>query len=194
MSNVESQTRMRILDAAQDLIQRLGANAMSYQHISEAVGIRKASIHHHFPTKEMLIEALLERYNRYFFELIDNIIQSDLSPKEKLQRYIDLFEATLSSENCDKACLCGILGAEITTLGLPSATKIKSFHEGNERRLAIILKEGLKARIFRFQGDPVATASLVFSLLEGAVLIVRARGGAKQFRKIAKQLMVLLNG
>jgi TetR/AcrR family transcriptional regulator, transcriptional repressor for nem operon len=41
----ETDTRTLILDAAQDLIQRLGANAVSYQHLSEAVGIRKASIH-----------------------------------------------------------------------------------------------------------------------------------------------------
>jgi len=54
-----SHTRTRILDTAQDLVQRIGANAMSYQHISEAVGIRKASIHHHFPKKEDLLEALI---------------------------------------------------------------------------------------------------------------------------------------
>jgi hypothetical protein len=44
----EKDTRTAIMDAAQDLIQRMGANAMSYQHISDAVGIRKASIHYHF--------------------------------------------------------------------------------------------------------------------------------------------------
>jgi TetR/AcrR family transcriptional repressor of nem operon len=38
-------------DVAQELVQTVGANAMSYQHISKAVGIRKASIHHHFPAR-----------------------------------------------------------------------------------------------------------------------------------------------
>ncbi|WP_257998927.1 TetR/AcrR family transcriptional regulator [Fischerella thermalis] len=46
-------TRTQILDTAQDLIQRVGVNAMSYQDISEAVGIRKASIHYHFPSKAL---------------------------------------------------------------------------------------------------------------------------------------------
>jgi TetR/AcrR family transcriptional repressor of nem operon len=54
-------TKTSILDAAQALIQRGGANAMSYQHISDAIGIRKASIHHHFPTKEVLLEAVIQR-------------------------------------------------------------------------------------------------------------------------------------
>ena len=63
-------TKTAILDAAQDLIQRVGANAMSYQHISEAVGIRKASIHHHFPSKETLLEELIGRYSRQFLGLV----------------------------------------------------------------------------------------------------------------------------
>jgi TetR/AcrR family transcriptional repressor of nem operon len=56
-----SNTRIKILDVADDLVQRVGLNAMSYKHISDAVGIRKASIHHHFPKKENLVDQLLER-------------------------------------------------------------------------------------------------------------------------------------
>jgi TetR/AcrR family transcriptional repressor of nem operon len=192
VSDVETLTRTRILDAAQDLIQRLGANAMSYQHISDSVGIRKASIHHHFPTKEILIETLLERYREYFFQLIDDIIQSKASPKQKLQKYIDLFEATLQSEQGDKACLYGMLGAEIATLGLGSASKVKQFHEGNELRLTTILNDGRRAKVFHFKGTPAAAAALVFALLEGAVLIARAKGGIPHFRTITDQLMRLL--
>ena len=188
----DKETKARILDAAQDLIQRLGANAMSYQDISDAVGIRKASIHHHFPKKENLIETLLDRYSLYFFELVDNILQSGVSPKEKLLKYIDLFEATLRSDNGDKACLYGMLGAEITTLGLDSAVKVQLFHEGNEKRIAKILTEGRKLKMFGFKGRPEAAAALVFALLEGAVLIARARGGVDHFREIARQLMLLL--
>jgi TetR/AcrR family transcriptional repressor of nem operon len=188
----ETETKTRILDAAQDLIQRLGANGMSYQDISDAVGIRKASIHYHFPTKENLIETLLDRYCMYFFDLVDNILQSKLSPQEKLQKYINLFEATLKSEKGDRACLYGMVGAEVTTLGLESAAKVKHFHEGNEERLATLLIQGRKTKAFGFKGDPKATAALVFSLLEGALLIVRATGGVKQFRRIMDQLLILL--
>ena len=59
---IKGDTKTAILDAAQELIQRRGVNAMSYQHISEAIGIRKASIHHHFPTKDALLDALIQRY------------------------------------------------------------------------------------------------------------------------------------
>ena len=121
MSEVDTKTR--ILDAAQDLIQRLGANGMSYQHISDAVGIRKASIHYHFPAKEDLIEALLDRYHDYFLKLVDQIIATEDSAKQRMKQYVALFEATLLTGKKDKACLFGMLGAELASLGDDSAMK-----------------------------------------------------------------------
>jgi TetR/AcrR family transcriptional regulator, transcriptional repressor for nem operon len=47
-----SNTRSAILEAAQEMVQRQGINAMCYQDIGEAVGICKASVFHHFPTKD----------------------------------------------------------------------------------------------------------------------------------------------
>ncbi len=191
MGDIETKTK--ILDVAQDLIQRWGANGMSYQHISEAVGIRKPSIHYYFPTKEDLIKALIDRYSDYFLKMVDRILESEDSAKHKLHRYVALFEATLRAGSNEKACLCGMLGAELASLDNDSAAKIRDFYEENENRLTSILEDGRKAKEFRFQGDSHATATLIFSLLEGAVLIARVQNGVKQLRSIEQQLMLLLN-
>ena len=183
-----------ILDTAQELIQRLGVNAMSYQDISQVVGIRKASIHSHFPTKDDLVATLLDRYNAYFLRLVDNIVASSDSPEVKLRRYCELFEATLSSGKQDKACLCGMLGAELATLKSPLVERIRTFYRDNEERLAMILNQGRQAGIFRFSGDVQATATLIFSLLEGGILIARAYGGVQQFQVVIEQLMQLVLG
>src|SRR3954447_23046381 len=177
----EPDTRTLVLDAAQDLIQRLGANAVSYQHLSEAVNIRKASIHYHFPTKQDLIEALIERYHGYFVGLVDRLIAEESDPTRMLDRYIGLFEATLREGKHDKACLCGMLGAELASLGDEAVTGIRRFYQDNQERLASILTQGRDAGVFRFSGNPVALAGLIFAALEGAVLVVRAEGGVKRF-------------
>jgi TetR/AcrR family transcriptional repressor of nem operon len=187
-------TKTLILDTAQELIQRLGVNAMSYQDISQVVGIRKASIHTHFPTKDDLVATLLDRYNAYFLRLVDNIVASTDSADAKLRRYCGLFEATLSSGEQDKACLCGMLGAELATLKSPLVERICTFYRDNEERLAVILNEGRQAGIFRFAGDSQATATLIFSLLEGGILIARAHGGTQQFHVVIEQLMQLVLG
>jgi TetR/AcrR family transcriptional repressor of nem operon len=186
-------TKTKILDAAQDLIQRYGANGMSYQHISEAVGIRKPSIHYYFPAKEDLLVALIERYNVHFLGLVDRIVESEASAKEKLLQYVGLFESTLRAGSKDKACLCGMLGAELASLGDGSVEKVREFYDGNEALLARILDEGRRTKEFGFNGESKTAAALIFSLLEGAVLISRAQGGVKHFKGITQQLMTLLN-
>lgn len=180
------------MDVAQEMIQRLGANGVSYQHISNIVGIQKASIHYHFPTKEKLLEELLDRHSSYFLGLVDGIIASGSSAEVKLDRYMVLFQSTLKEGKQDKACLCGMLGAELATLGLPSVKRIRKFYWENEKRLTKILEEGKNAGIFGFSGQPDTMAALIFSLLEGAALIMRAEGGPKKFKSVCDQLMKLV--
>ena len=187
-------TRTRILDTAQDLVQRIGANAMSYQHISEAVGIRKASIHHHFPKKEDLLEALIQRYSGQFFAWLDGIAQANVAAPAKLQRYIALFEATLREGKHDRACPIGMLGAELASLGTASAALLQRFRKKNEDFLTEVLQRGLADSQFKFSGDPGATAALIFALLEGEVLIARGAAGVKDFSRAAKQMLRLLQG
>ena len=51
--------RTTILLAAKDLIQQRGVNGVSFQEISDAVGIKKASLYHYFSSKEELICELI---------------------------------------------------------------------------------------------------------------------------------------
>ena len=185
-------TKTAIMDVAQELIQRGGANAMSYQHVSDAIGIRKASIHHHFPTKDSLIEAVIQRYAVYFLGLVDGIVESKLDPAAKLRKYVGLFEATLCDGKQDKACLCGMLGAELSTLGSPSAAGVRRFYRDNETRLARVLEEGREKGRFHFKGEAKLVAAMIFALLEGGVLVARAEGGHRRLRAMAEQALKLL--
>lgn len=185
-------TKTAILDAAQELIQRNGANAMSYQHISEAIGIRKASIHHHFPTKDALLNALVQRYTTYFLGLVDSIVESKKDSVEKLRAYAGLFEATLSEGKQDKACLCGMLGAELSTLGGPAAAGIKRFYRENEARLVRVLEEGKAQGQFHYKGEAKLVAAMIFSLLEGGALVARVEGGHMRLHALAEQTLKLL--
>ena len=185
-------TKTQILDVAQDLIQRLGVNGMSYRDISEVVGIRKASIHTHFPKKDDLLVALLDRYNDQTLRVLDGIIASRDSPEVKLRRYFGLYEATLCSGEQDKVCLYAMVGAELATLNHPLIARVRSFYRENVARIAVILDEGRQNKDFNFVGDSLDTANLVFSLLEGGMLIARADGGSEKFRSVIEQLIKLL--
>ncbi len=185
-------TREAILDAAESIIQTYGANGISYQTISDIVQIRKASIHYHFPTKEKLIEDLVRRYSLRFLALVDGFIDSPLSAPTKLERYIALFEQTLEDRSGMKVCLCGMLGAELASMGSPTVKILRNFYSENIDRLARILEAGRKAGALKFNGDAEALGGLIFSLLEGAMIIARAADGVDQFRSIRKQLLKII--
>lgn len=188
----QTDTKTQILDVAQDLIQRLGVNGMSYKDISEAVGIRKASVHTHFPKKDDLLVALLDRYTDRFLRIVDGILASDDSPEIKLRRYCGLFEATLSSGDQDKACLCGMVGAELASINHPALEQVRRFYRENEARLTTMLKDGLATGDFQFSGEAGVLASLMFSSLEGGMLVARAAGGAEKFHHMVEQLIALV--
>src|SRR3954464_8698689 len=99
-----------ILDVAQELLQTRGYNAISYQDIADRIGIRKASVHHHFRNKSDLAHALVRRYRQRWGTFLKQIDEAKADPWKKLERYLGPFQETASSG--DRACLCGVLGAE----------------------------------------------------------------------------------
>jgi AcrR family transcriptional regulator len=55
-------SRQQILDAALKLFSHRGYGATSVQEIAEAAGLSKGNLYHHFPDKETVFRALLDRY------------------------------------------------------------------------------------------------------------------------------------
>jgi TetR/AcrR family transcriptional repressor of nem operon len=187
-------TRTRILDAAEELIQIRGANGISYASIAGRVKIRKASIHHHFPTKEVLVEEIVRRYSQRFFKRVDVIAASKLSAPQKLRKYANLFDATLRAPPGKRVCLCGMLGAEFDSLSPRAAVLLRQFYQENEARLAAMLLEGRRDGSLKFSGDPRTVGLALFSMLEGAMFVARADGGPRQFKKLSKRALSLVRG
>jgi TetR/AcrR family transcriptional repressor of nem operon len=98
---------------AEDLIQRVGLNAMSYKHISDAVGIRKASIHHHFPQKKDMVDALLLRCETTYGNHYKTIVDGNSPAPEKLKQLAQVFADGAVK---GKLCLVGMISSDMNTL------------------------------------------------------------------------------
>src|SRR5271170_7068139 len=75
-----------ILDVAEQLAQTRGYNGFSYADIAAELGVTKASLHYHFPSKAELGRALIVRYHGLFGAALDSIDGQTKSPQEKLKR------------------------------------------------------------------------------------------------------------
>lgn len=182
----DARTADRILDTAERLVQTRGFNAFSYADVSKALGIQKASLHHHFATKADLGLALVTRYRRSFLEELHSIEAGSTEARERLARYVELYASVLRRK---RMCMCGMLAADVATLPRPMRESVASFFAENEAWLARVLVDGKTQGEIHFDGSPVAMADFFVSSLEGAMLMARGSGNQKHFDAAARRLL-----
>lgn len=179
-------TATRILDVAEALAQTRGFNGFSYADIASEIGITKASLHYHFPTKAELGRSIVSRYTERFMDALATIDASDLPVGEKLKCYVDLYESVLVR---NRMCLCGMLAAEYATLPEPVQLEIRAFFDRNEDWLTGVIAEGEREGAVRFTGTPREFARLLTGALEGSMLLAYSYGDTSRFVEAAEQLL-----
>ena len=182
-------TASRILDVAERLVQTRGFNAFSYADVAEALGVRKASLHHHFATKADLGLALVTRYRSDFLAALGAIEAATPSARERLERYAELYGTVLRKR---RMCLCGMLAADVATLPKPLRTSLSGFFAENEAWLERVLEEGRTSGELAFEGPASSFATFVVGALEGAMLVARASGQVGEFDRASERLLALV--
>ncbi len=180
-------TADRILDITENLVQTRGYEAFSYADISAALGIRKASVHHHFATKAELTRAVAARYRGVFAERLRALEREFPDPTRRLMRYVRLFQEAL--HDGDHMCLYGMLASDTQTLPAAVRDEVLGFFADQEKWLTGVIAAGRAAGEFRFDGKPAGTAAALFAGLEGAMLVARARGDVPYFAAVALRLV-----
>jgi TetR/AcrR family transcriptional regulator, transcriptional repressor for nem operon len=185
-SHSHSPAATAVLDVAEQLAQTRGYNGFSYADVAAQLGVTKASLHYHFPSKAKLGTALIDRYQKSFGDALDAIDQKDPAPSEKLRLYVDLYDSVLRN---DRMCLCGMLAAEYATLPAPMQESLTSFFDANERWLTAVLQAGAQVGDFLLPESAKERARVLLGAFEGAMLVARSYGDSSRFRSAASFLL-----
>lgn len=180
----------RILDVAQGLVQARGYNAFSYADLAEALGIRKASIHYHFPSKSDLARALVARYRTRAAALLAQIDAETDDAVLKLRRCVALDQEMMV--DCTRVCLCGMFASDVLTLPDEARGEINGFFQDHETWLAEILRQGQRQGSLRFSGPADEEAQLFVAGLQGAMLIARSRRDPGHLARVAERMLASL--
>jgi TetR/AcrR family transcriptional repressor of nem operon len=180
------ETPERILDVAERLVQTRGFNGMSYADIAEVLGVTKASLHYHFPTKADLGARLISRYEEAFLRALAAIDEAETDPGRRLRAYAGIYEDVLRK---NRMCLCGMLAAEHGTLPRGMRSRLGAFFDANESWLVRVLERGRTAGALSFEGPANAKARMLIGSLEGAMLLARSYGQVERFTQVATQLL-----
>lgn len=178
-------TKRTILNLAESLLEDKGFNGFSYAHIASELGVKNAAIHYHFPTKEDLACAVIQRYRDRFQLWFHNYRVKDLSPEKKLDWFFSIY--TDMRADSGKVCLVGSLETEFNSIPDQLRGQTEALHKELLAWLQATLAEGRDAGVFKFNGEPANKAALILSSLQGGLQMARALG-TKKFRDVVEQL------
>lgn len=162
--------------AARLMVQSRGYNALSFRELAKEVGIKSASIHYHFPTKDDLATALARRYTEDLSLHLQNLKSTVKDTHERMTAYTEIFRGALLRSN--RMCLCGMLAAERDDLSPEVQAEVEKFNAANVAWLAEVLAIDDTASA----ADVIERrAFAILSAVEGAQLVARGCGDVRVY-------------
>ena len=177
-----------IVESTKALIIAAGYNGFSYADVSELVGIRKASIHHHFPSKVDLVRTVVASYRDEVLDGLAALEQGSPDPAVQLAGYVSLMRACIE-DGSRPFCVCGMLAAEMPVLPAEIAHEVRAYFVALSGWLRSVLQRGSEMGKISLAGPAAAEADLFVATVYGAMLVARARGDATLFAAVVQPLM-----
>jgi TetR/AcrR family transcriptional repressor of nem operon len=173
-----------IIRRTNELLASRGYNGFSFADIAELVDVRKASIHHHFPTKADLVKATVVLHRDATRLGLQSLDQSSSDPLERLVAYSRFWAECIQRSN-PPICICALLAAELPAIPVEVAVEVKRHFTELHAWVASTMEEGASKGRMHLNDSPLAEASAFVASIHGAMLAARASGDAALFREIA---------
>jgi TetR/AcrR family transcriptional regulator, transcriptional repressor for nem operon len=186
--SIATATSDDILGCARTLIIAGGYNGFSYADIAAVVGIRKASIHHHFPTKVDLVRTLVERYREEVDMGIAEFERRSTDAVDQLRSYVGFWEDCIGDPTTS-FCVCALLASQIPVLPHEIVLELRAHFRTLSGWLTSVLDRGVKQGTIMLSGSARAEAEAFLATMHGAMLSARAYGEPTILEAIAKPLI-----
>ncbi len=161
-------TRTQILSIASDLLQRQTVNGFSLQDVADRVGIRKASLFHHYRNKEALVADVLDNSLKGFRKRIESMRSQPA--QRQLEAFLDIYQRHIGAGSR----LCSVSGVTGDWDHLGEASRrlaLALLHEQSDW-LARIAELGGHARS---PEEAQAWAEQIMIRIQGAMLLSRVQ-------------------
>jgi len=172
-----------VIKIANCIIRKNGYSNLSFINIAKALDVTRENVHHYFKKKELLGNACLEVMLADLNDRFLSILNSDTNSIDKLKKYFKIYKI---QENETEDCPIVSLLAEYELLPESMQIQVKQLIEIEQYNMEKILEKGLLDKSFYITKDVKDEASLIISLLKGAVSYGKVNGN---FEKTIKLLL-----
>jgi TetR/AcrR family transcriptional repressor of nem operon len=173
-----------ILAAARRTAQAHGYSGLNFRDLADEVGIKAASIYHHFPSKADLGAAVARRYWEDTAADLDSMLAGTSDPVRSLHQYPDIFRKSLEADN--RMCLCSFMAAEYDDLPEAVKKEVQTFADVNVAWLSKVLSAAAVVN----SGESEQRARAIFAAVAGAQLMARSRSDISLFDSLIESYRV----
>jgi TetR/AcrR family transcriptional regulator, cholesterol catabolism regulator len=164
-------TRDDILQSAAQVFRQKGFHGASMADIAEAVSLQKASLYHHFGSKQEILLELLDRALEMVTAHMAEVMQGDVSTEEKLRLAMRAYLKTLS----EQADLVSVLLLEFRSLDPELYTRHIPNRDRFEQMWRDLIQQGVADGTFACENIPL-TARGLFGLMNWTITWYRQDG------------------
>lgn len=181
-------TKMRALEEARKLLQEFGYNGFSFQHLADALKIKKQSLYVHFKSKEDLGISLLEEHRLSFAQWTKTI--DVFAPDAQIGAIFEVcYEFSADSR---KICPISAVGADINSLPHGIQLALNDLYTARCLWLKEIIEKGQNSVIFRTDKSSSELTQFVHAAILGAQFSARISGVPEQIREIKQHVLDFL--
>lgn len=163
--------RAQILEASAQIIRQKGFHAASMQDIADAVKLQKASLYHHFSSKQEILLVLLDQALDLLSDRVSASIDRDVPADEKLRQAMRVYLGSMA----EHADLAAVLLLEYRSLEPEYHERHIPRRDRFERLWRDLIQEGVESGVFK-DTDPSMTARALLGVMNWTITWYRPDG------------------
>jgi TetR/AcrR family transcriptional repressor of nem operon len=180
---VTSGTAGKLIEEASKLITNVGYNGFSYADLSKRLGIRKPSIHHHFPSKVDLVVAVVEQQRATIRAQLEALEAGNPDALGQLLAYVNYWKRCIEDESAT-FCLAGVLAAELPGLPAGVGASVQGHFNDLGNWIERVLTLGVEQGTIQLELEPKTSSQFFQTAVYGAMVMARAYGDPSKFTLI----------
>lgn len=187
----KSSHREALLAAGLKVMFSSGYEGASVRDICTAAGAPQGSFTNHFRSKEAFAQEVLDRYFDNVQRHIRNSLgDTTLTPRQRLQRYLDIITNVLAQDQWTRGCLIGDFSLETTSQSQLLRDRLEAIFQEWRTPFAACIAEAQAIGEIDSLFDSTDLAEFLLASWEGAILRMKVERGPtalERFKKIAFQ-------
>jgi len=172
---LESPTKEKLLDGAQELMLAKGFAATTIDEVCEQAGVTKGGFFHYFQSKDQLGKEVLERFCVSGRHMHEAFCGRETDPLKRVYRYIDGAIAIAQDPAMSKGCLLGVFSQELCDTNPQIRQACKRGFEDWAKGFAGELARAKAKHAPRVSFDPRELAEHLIAVMEGSMILGKAK-------------------